>query len=41
MTVVAPLPEGFLVQLRKLAGEYSLAVLRELPDIPAEYVPSN
>lgn len=38
LNVTAPLPPGFLAQLRELAGEFFLTVLSELPDIPAVIV---
>jgi RluA family pseudouridine synthase len=35
--VSAPLPDGFLAQLRKLAGEFYPPVLQELSDLPPEF----
>lgn len=37
ITVSAPLPEGFLAQLRLLAGEFFPPVLQELSDLHAEF----
>lgn len=36
LTVFAPLPAGFLAQLRELAGEGFLSLLMGLPEIPGE-----
>jgi RluA family pseudouridine synthase len=35
LTISAPLPAGFLAQLRETAGDGYLALLRSLPEIPA------
>lgn len=37
LTVFAPLPAGFLAELRELAGEGYLPLLRSLPEIPFDY----
>ncbi|MCM2358758.1 MAG: RluA family pseudouridine synthase [Geobacteraceae bacterium] len=36
LTVFAPLPAGFLAQLRELAGEGFLSLLQRLPEIPSD-----
>jgi RluA family pseudouridine synthase len=37
LTVFAPLPAGFLAQLRKLCGEFFITVLQGVSDLPADY----
>jgi 23S rRNA pseudouridine955/2504/2580 synthase len=40
LVVHAPLPSGFLAQLRDLSGEFFPAVLQELADLPDDFPPT-
>ena len=41
LTVYAPLPAGFLAQLRTVAGEFLARVLQDLPELPSVYSGSD